>query len=196
MISDAYEDVVVTAKTSSLEFCQTTAATHEDENSNNSLEGSCEPAVKMPRMSMSDQHPSRRESVEDFLETAGLSGDGTPLKDKSMKKVKDVVRAAKTTPAADKKKLEPFEGSMDYWEQYDPETIQSEGKAVIITGDDLPLESICFLCGSAGREELLYCRVCCESYHPFCLSAEDLPSSTSSGWINNTISLVFFKVVY
>ena len=194
MISDAYEDVVVTAKTSSLEFCQTTAATpHDDENSNNSLEGSCEPAVKMPRMSMSDQHPSRRESVEDFLETAGLSGDGTPLKDKSMKKVKDAVRAAKTTPAADKKKLEPFEGSMDYWEQYDPETIQSEGKAVIITGDDLPLESICFLCGSAGREELLYCRVCCESYHPFCLSAEDLPSSTSSGWINNTF-LCLLKV--
>ena len=67
-----------------------------------------------------------------------------------------------------------FQGTMDYWEQYDPETVQVEGKAVIVTGDCLPIDSICFLCGSAGREELVYCRVCCESYHPFCLNTEDL----------------------
>ena len=117
----------------------------------------------MPRMSSASD---RRESVEDFLETAGLSAEDstTPVK---AKKRKEAVKAAASAKR-------PFEGSMDYWEQYDPETVQSEGKAVIVTGDCLPIDSICFLCGSAGREELLYCRVCCESYHPFCLNTEDL----------------------
>ena len=106
--------------------------------------------------------------MEDFLETAGLSAEDstTPVK---AKKRKEAVKAAAAASAK-----RPFEGSMDYWEQYDPETIQSEGKAVIVTGDCLPIDSICFLCGSAGWEELLYCRVCCESYHPFCLNTEDL----------------------
>lgn len=31
------------------------------------------------------------------------------------------------------------------------------------------MPAICFLCGSAGREPLLFCCQCCEPYHLFCL---------------------------
>lgn len=48
----------------------------------------------------------------------------------------------------------PFEGSMDYWEQYDPEFARSRGVAVITSNeDDFPdcVEALCFLCGSEGE---------------------------------------------
>ena len=47
----------------------------------------------------------------------------------------------------------PFEGSMDYWEQYDPDFVRKHGVAVITSNEDeLPVcvEALCFLCGSEG----------------------------------------------
>jgi hypothetical protein len=47
-----------------------------------------------------------------------------------------------------------FEGSMDYCEQYDPETVRHSGFAVITSNEsEFPLcvESLCFLCGSEGK---------------------------------------------
>ena len=48
----------------------------------------------------------------------------------------------------------PFEGSMDYWEQYDPEFARSRGVAVITSNEgEFPVcvEALCFLCGSEGE---------------------------------------------
>ncbi|ESO93734.1 hypothetical protein LOTGIDRAFT_59489, partial [Lottia gigantea] len=37
--------------------------------------------------------------------------------------------------------------------------------------------NVCYLCGSLGQEELLYCCICCEAYHTFCIDEEDRPSN-------------------
>ena len=47
-----------------------------------------------------------------------------------------------------------FEGSMDYWEQYDPEFVRSRGVAVITSNEDefpICVQALCFLCGSGGK---------------------------------------------
>ncbi|XP_028401347.1 histone-lysine N-methyltransferase 2A-like [Dendronephthya gigantea] len=36
----------------------------------------------------------------------------------------------------------------------------------------LPREELCFLCGSAGKTKMLYCRVCAEPFHLFCLDED------------------------
>ena len=46
--------------------------------------------------------------------------------------------------------------SMDYWSQYDPEDALESGQSVITT-EALPVETICFLCGAAGQEQMLHC---------------------------------------
>ncbi|XP_070203310.1 platelet binding protein GspB-like [Littorina saxatilis] len=37
------------------------------------------------------------------------------------------------------------------------------------------IRAVCFLCGSAGRQKLLYCSICCEPFHWYCLDEEDRP---------------------
>lgn len=66
---------------------------------------------------------------------------------------------------------------IDYWENYDPDEIICNGFN-IISSESFPMQSICFLCGSAGRETLLHCCICCEPYHPYCL--EQAPGSFSN----------------
>ena len=44
-----------------------------------------------------------------------------------------------------------FSGSMDYWEQYDPEEASRTGQAVVTTEEGAPASELCFLCGSAGQ---------------------------------------------
>ena len=47
-----------------------------------------------------------------------------------------------------------YEGSIDYWEQYDPELIQNSGFAIITTDetkDSEDMSALCFLCGSQGK---------------------------------------------
>ncbi|CAH0561809.1 unnamed protein product [Brassicogethes aeneus] len=58
--------------------------------------------------------------------------------------------------------------SIDFWEGYDPEEICQNGYC-LISSEQFPMSSICFLCGSGGRDYLIYCSLCCESYHSFCL---------------------------
>lgn len=75
--------------------------------------------------------------------------------------------------------LHPFSGSTDFYQPYDPEEVAQSGQSVITT-ETLPVEALCFLCGSAGEEEMLFCKACCEPYHPFCLNAEELPQSAEA----------------
>lgn len=71
--------------------------------------------------------------------------------------------------------------SIDFWEAYDPEEVGSTGFS-LIGSEPFPMQAICFLCGSAGKEALLHCSLCCEPYHPYCL--EQFPTN-----INNTFRL-------
>eukprot|EP00094_Tigriopus_californicus_P001742 TCALIF_01684-PB protein Name:"Similar to trx Histone-lysine N-methyltransferase trithorax (Drosophila virilis)" AED:0.11 eAED:0.18 QI:0/0.63/0.41/0.91/0.90/1/12/267/3483 len=75
--------------------------------------------------------------------------------------------------------ISSYSGTMDYWEQYDPLEVGENGQCVITT-EDLPVEAICFLCGSAGQEAFIFCHACCEPYHPFCLTMAELPQSAEA----------------
>ncbi|XP_046572748.1 LOW QUALITY PROTEIN: uncharacterized protein LOC124280812 [Haliotis rubra] len=37
------------------------------------------------------------------------------------------------------------------------------------------VRTVCYLCGSAGKHELIYCTACCEPFHLFCLDYEERP---------------------
>ena len=62
--------------------------------------------------------------------------------------------------------------SIDFWENYDPDEIYRNGFG-LMSSEPFPMSAICFLCGSAGKETLLHCLICCEPYHPYCL--EQIP---------------------
>lgn len=57
---------------------------------------------------------------------------------------------------------------VDFWEGYDTEAIHQNG-FFLIGSENFLVASLCFLCGSAGKESLIFCSLCCESYHRFCL---------------------------
>lgn len=62
--------------------------------------------------------------------------------------------------------------SIDFWENYDPVEISQTGFGLIVT-EQVPLRSLCFLCGSLGSSEsLMYCVCCCEPYHQYCIEDE------------------------
>lgn len=64
---------------------------------------------------------------------------------------------------------EPTHGIyVDFWEGYDSESIHQNG-FFLIGSEMFPMPSVCFLCGSAGKESIIFCSLCCESYHRFCL---------------------------
>ncbi|XP_064470596.1 histone-lysine N-methyltransferase 2A-like isoform X2 [Ornithodoros turicata] len=59
-----------------------------------------------------------------------------------------------------------------YWEEFDRSKVLALGFA-LVSSQQFAVQAVCFLCGSAGEEELLFCTVCCEPYHWFCLDPEE-----------------------
>ncbi|KAJ3597705.1 hypothetical protein NHX12_001222 [Muraenolepis orangiensis] len=49
------------------------------------------------------------------------------------------------------------------------------GLSILTSGPPLP-PSVCLLCASKGQHEMLYCQVCCEPFHGFCLEPAERPS--------------------
>ncbi|CAH1153697.1 unnamed protein product [Phaedon cochleariae] len=86
------------------------------------------------------------------------------------------------TKAPERKKnlLEPQNGiSIDFWDGYDPDSICQSGFC-IIASEQFPMPAICFLCGSAGKEAMLHCSICCEPYHSFCLEQPQCVSASQN----------------
>uniref|UniRef100_A0A1B0FGB3 Histone-lysine N-methyltransferase trithorax n=1 Tax=Glossina morsitans morsitans TaxID=37546 RepID=A0A1B0FGB3_GLOMM len=61
--------------------------------------------------------------------------------------------------------------SIDFWENYDPAEVCQSGFGLIVT-ETVAQRALCFLCGSAGQEPLLFCACCCEPYHQYCVQDE------------------------
>ncbi|XP_059612244.1 histone-lysine N-methyltransferase trithorax-like [Phlebotomus argentipes] len=61
--------------------------------------------------------------------------------------------------------------SIDFWENYDPAEVSQTGFGLILS-ESVPLRAICFLCGSAGTDPLIFCICCCEPYHQYCVEDE------------------------
>nr|XP_046255317.1 histone-lysine N-methyltransferase 2A isoform X2 [Scatophagus argus] len=56
------------------------------------------------------------------------------------------------------------------------ENVWNMGGLSILTSAPLMPPYICFLCASKGQHEMLYCQVCCEPFHQFCLEPAERPS--------------------
>lgn len=63
----------------------------------------------------------------------------------------------------------------DLWEHYDADRVWDQGFAICCSQLGVT-SSLCFLCGSSGRNELVCCSSCCETFHPFCV-ADSAPLS-------------------
>ncbi|XP_046805122.1 histone-lysine N-methyltransferase trithorax [Lucilia cuprina] len=61
--------------------------------------------------------------------------------------------------------------SIDFWENYDPAEVCQTGFGLIVT-ETVAQRALCFLCGSAGQEPLIFCSCCCEPYHQYCVQDE------------------------
>lgn len=74
--------------------------------------------------------------------------------------------------------------AIDFWESYDPDEVCCNGFS-LIGSEVFPMQAICFICGSGGKEALLHCSSCCEPYHPYCLeqSLPNLDSSSRFMWL-------------
>ena len=68
---------------------------------------------------------------------------------------------------------------MDFWDRFDAGRVWAQGFAVL-GSKSVTLPPLCYLCGSAGCDELLYCGGCCEPFHPFCVAANERLDSTPS----------------
>ncbi|XP_072048643.1 uncharacterized protein [Amphiura filiformis] len=63
---------------------------------------------------------------------------------------------------------------IDFQEDYDLDIAWMRGMSIISSQPMIP-RTVCYLCGSTGKHDLIYCNVCCEPYHEFCLDEEERP---------------------
>lgn len=80
-------------------------------------------------------------------------------------------------------KSAPKKGALrpDLWERYDADRVWDQGFAICGSQKLGVTSSLCYLCGSAGRDELVSCSSCCEAFHPFCVAdSAPLPSLAGS----------------
>ncbi|XP_072547712.1 histone-lysine N-methyltransferase 2A isoform X2 [Salminus brasiliensis] len=64
---------------------------------------------------------------------------------------------------------------VDFKEDCNVQSVWSTGGMSILTSVPLIRQSVCLLCASRGQHEMLYCQVCCEPFHPFCLEPSERP---------------------
>ncbi|KAM4735496.1 histone-lysine N-methyltransferase 2B isoform 2-T2 [Anableps anableps] len=65
---------------------------------------------------------------------------------------------------------------VDFKEDCTLENVWNMGGLSILTSAPVMPPYVCFLCASKGQQEMLYCQVCCEPFHQFCLEPADRPS--------------------
>ncbi|XP_048117913.1 histone-lysine N-methyltransferase 2A [Alosa alosa] len=65
---------------------------------------------------------------------------------------------------------------VDFKEDCTFENVWQMGGLSILTSVPLMPDYVCLLCASKGHHEMLYCQVCCEPFHHFCLDPTERPS--------------------
>ncbi|XP_036116120.1 histone-lysine N-methyltransferase 2A [Molossus molossus] len=64
---------------------------------------------------------------------------------------------------------------VDFKEDCEAESVWAMGGLGILTSLPITPRVVCFLCASSGRVEFVYCQVCCEPFHKFCLEENERP---------------------
>ncbi|KAM9660040.1 histone-lysine N-methyltransferase 2A isoform 8-T8 [Trichechus inunguis] len=64
---------------------------------------------------------------------------------------------------------------VDFKEDCEAENVWEMGGLGILTSIPITPRVVCFLCASSGHVEFVYCQVCCEPFHKFCLEENERP---------------------
>ncbi|XP_050089381.1 histone-lysine N-methyltransferase trithorax [Anopheles aquasalis] len=83
--------------------------------------------------------------------------------------------------------------SIDFWENYDPAEVSRTGFGLILS-ESVPVRALCFLCGSAGLEDMLFCVCCCEPYHQYCVKDEYNLRAGNGGALDDTLNVSLLDV--
>ncbi|KAM8927871.1 histone-lysine N-methyltransferase 2B [Pelodytes ibericus] len=82
-------------------------------------------------------------------------------------------------------KLKSVDGSyrlrVDFKEDGDLENVWLMGGLSILTSVPVRPALVCLLCASRGQHQFLYCQVCCEPFHSFCLEESERPRPEQEG---------------
>ncbi|KAI1893780.1 hypothetical protein AGOR_G00127190 [Albula goreensis] len=63
----------------------------------------------------------------------------------------------------------------DFREDCDVEQVWERGGLSILTSVSVARRTLCLLCASSGNVEFVFCQVCCEPFHLFCLGEAERP---------------------
>ncbi|XP_067468838.1 histone-lysine N-methyltransferase 2B isoform X4 [Thunnus thynnus] len=64
---------------------------------------------------------------------------------------------------------------VDFKEDCAVQNVWLMGGLSVLTSVPTTPQPVCLLCASKGRHEMIYCQICCEPFHSFCLSPEERP---------------------
>uniref|UniRef100_A0A803KLM4 [histone H3]-lysine(4) N-methyltransferase n=1 Tax=Xenopus tropicalis TaxID=8364 RepID=A0A803KLM4_XENTR len=70
---------------------------------------------------------------------------------------------------------------VDFKEDCDLQNVWLMGGLSVLTSVPVNPTLMCLLCASRGRHKLLYCQVCCEPFHRFCLEESERPLPNQEG---------------
>ncbi|XP_026082134.1 histone-lysine N-methyltransferase 2A-like isoform X2 [Carassius auratus] len=152
-------------------------------------EGLAKPQPTEPKKK--SQQQSQPSSATDTASEAELKKQTTrcvqPPKPKPKEKEKQITKCdrstlnSKSTPSTrgTTKQKAPCDGvhriRVDFKEDYDIENVWEMGGLSILTSVPITPRVVCFLCASSGNVEFVFCQVCCEPFHLFCLGETERP---------------------
>ncbi|XP_039875856.1 histone-lysine N-methyltransferase 2B-like isoform X2 [Simochromis diagramma] len=64
---------------------------------------------------------------------------------------------------------------VDFKEDCAVQNVWLMGGLSVLTSVPITPQPVCLLCASKGRHEMIFCQICCEPFHSFCLSPEERP---------------------
>ncbi|XP_041665951.1 histone-lysine N-methyltransferase 2B isoform X2 [Cheilinus undulatus] len=64
---------------------------------------------------------------------------------------------------------------VDFKEDCAVQNVWLMGGLSVLTSVPTTPQPVCLLCASKGQHEMIFCQICCEPFHSFCLSPEELP---------------------
>ncbi|XP_070621810.1 histone-lysine N-methyltransferase 2A isoform X2 [Erythrolamprus reginae] len=133
--------------------------------------------------------PSLEAAIEQNRQKKTVPRPSLPLKQKSKEKEKPPPASKPETAALTS--LSPLSSNtpskqkpladgvhrirVDFKEDREAESLWGMGGLGILTSIPITPRVVCFLCASSGNVEFVYCQVCCEPFHKFCLEVNERP---------------------
>lgn len=137
-----------------------------------------------PKKSQQQSQPSSTidtESKQKKQATRCVQPPKSKLREKLPTKPDSSTLNSQSTPSTrgTPKQKAPCDGvhriKVDFKEDNDIENVLEMGGLSILTSVPITPRVVCFLCASSGNVEFVFCQVCCEPFHLFCLGETERP---------------------